>query len=322
MIRKKTFIIHAVVLLLSGVILTIVLDNVYNKHKDIYAKSTVINKASQFFVKDNSILEITPDKKLYEHNFNGKARLLEENTKAIFIENNLKIENDGSIYINEKKITTIEGAISGSYNKTNLAVITEDKELYTTRLKYYFDEDYNQSSIPSVLEKVPDIKKAKKVICCDCFTYVLTEEGDVYRQGKYLDNLIYEVFTKIDTDFKFTDISGSRNGLILLDQNNIAHLLGSGLLAIMGSDYSITKLDDGINKISDIGGTGCAVNKTGSIIVWGVKYEGKGYYDMIKVLKNVKKADNVLNNDLNIFAFEDNVIVRVTVDNGLENNKN
>ena len=113
LIGKKKIIVVTCILILFLILLFVI---PFIKYLG-FEKSIIINKTSDFFTKGNLIIEITPDKKLYEHNFDGDAKLVEENTSIIFIRDRLQINADGSVYLNNhsmysnNKIATIEGAV-------------------------------------------------------------------------------------------------------------------------------------------------------------------------------------------------------------------
>lgn len=283
-----------------------------------YKKSVIINRSSEFFINSDKIIEITPEKTLYEHDFKGKAKKVCENTDIIYIQNNLQINKDGSIYFNEndkyseRKIAQIPGAISGSYDYDHISIVTKDGKLYLSSILDRDNKEKFNSKMPEDLKLITDIPKVKKVVCDDVVTWFLSEDGEVYVRGKLLSKE-FATFTKINCENKVIDIDGSSGTLVALDEKNNVHVIGDVSFDGWDLSYEFKQKYKNISSISALAGYGVAIRKDGKVEFWGTRTSGKGNETYSGKVKNINNASKVFNNNSVIIVLEDNILIHTNV---------
>lgn len=314
----------AIFLISIGVILLIyILINVITYMQ--YDKSALINVNSQLFANNDVLIEITPTKQVYEHNFQGDPIKIENNSEIIFINGMLQINHDGSIYLNkdnaysDEKIASINGAISGSHSKTHIAVITKDGELYVSSINEPYDENYFKGYLPTDLMLVTGIPEVKKVICCEQSTFVLTSDGEVYGQGQISQEKVNS-FRKYPTKNPIIDIDGTYKTLIALDNSGNVYEIGNKDFKF--SNGGLNKNFNQLNQYKKIQSISCAINhgltlnNKGKVFYWGNHSVGKAAGEEYSgKIKSIVNADSIYSYGFSLFIVKNNKVIKIKLDN-------
>jgi alpha-tubulin suppressor-like RCC1 family protein len=290
-----------------------------------YEKSALINVNSQLFANNDVLVEITPTKQVYEHNFQGDPIKIEDNSEIIFINGMLQINQDGSIYLNkdntysDEKIAKIDGAISGSLSKTHIAVITKNGELYISSMNEPYDENYLKGYLPTDLTLINDIPKVKEVICCEQFTFILTTDGEVYGEGQMSQEKV-DYFKKYPTENEIIDINGIYKTIIALDNEGNLYAMGDKNFNYSwgGSNINFEKIDvyKNIKNISCATNHGIALNKKGQIYYWGNHCVGKAAGELYNgKVKGISNADSIYSSGFSLYIIKNDTAIKIMLDN-------
>jgi len=314
-----------ILVIISAILIVGTIDD--NENSDL-----MTDTASYSIARSNgTFVEIGSNGFIYEHDFINDARKATEDANIIFItedkstikERQLIIKKDGSILVDEKGeysgqlVGIVDDAVSGDISSNHIMIVTESGDLYAYGGNKYGELGINIDAEASKLIKVKDISGVKKVVCGEDYTFILTDTGEIFGCGKFL-NQSFSIFNKYELGKKCLDIDCAIQTLIALDIDGNVYELGNESFTFMGgftySDFHKINWLDNILSIQASGQYGVALSNKGKISYWGTRTVGKAsdetIHDTIRSLSDVKAVYSRQNH---IFAIKNNKVIRITL---------